>query len=31
MIDFIIVNAGVIRNILVIFFALCFLLFSADD
>lgn len=31
MIDFIIVNAGVIRNILVIFFVLCLILFSVDD
>lgn len=31
MIDFIIVNAGVIRNILIICFVLCTIVFSSTD
>lgn len=31
MIDFIIVNAGAIRNLLIVFFVLCLILFSVDD
>lgn len=31
MIDFIIVNAEAIRNLLIVFFVLCLILFSVDD